>query len=237
MSYTVEQQAPTSYIQIPQQCWLLQQPCDSGYGDGGDDLFAQAFDSYAPNMETTTQWTVPIQSPPLPYESCSSESSPFQYADSLVMSAENQLSQATELSPAWCFETPAAYMSGHDTDAVATDGTQDISQHQPKENSQPRALQPSLREDSCSAPNSRSRSRDHHTAVEQRYRNNLSQHFTKLRLAVPNIQTSQPQRGGLAAKPSKSEVLAGAVDYIKHLERENRKLRGLARQSFDLSQR
>lgn len=69
----------------------------------------------------------------------------------------------------------------------------------------------------------RQRKRIPHTAVERRYRENLNLHLEKLRSAVPNLQAAHRRRSSDIndpMKPSKCEVLMGAVDYIKRLERE-----------------
>lgn len=70
----------------------------------------------------------------------------------------------------------------------------------------------------------RTRKRIPHTAVEKRYRENLNQNLEKLRRAVPNLHAAQRRKSSDhsdALKPSKCEVLIGAVSYIKHLESEN----------------
>lgn len=77
----------------------------------------------------------------------------------------------------------------------------------------------------------RARHRLPHTAVERRYRENLNMHLDKLRLAVPSLSAAGKKRGdGEDAiidvqKPSKCEILIGAVDYIKQIEGENDRLR------------
>ncbi|GAB7353391.1 hypothetical protein MBLNU459_g3866t2 [Dothideomycetes sp. NU459] len=74
----------------------------------------------------------------------------------------------------------------------------------------------------------RPRKRIPHTAVERRYRENLNMHLEKLRTAVPNLQAAQRRRshdGTDALRPSKCEVLIGAVGYIKSLENENERLK------------
>lgn len=74
----------------------------------------------------------------------------------------------------------------------------------------------------------RPRKRIPHTAVERRYRENLNMHLEKLRAAVPNLTAAQRRRsndGSDALKPSKCEVLMGAVEYIKRLETENEQLK------------
>lgn len=73
----------------------------------------------------------------------------------------------------------------------------------------------------------RKRQRIPHTAVERRYRENLNAHLEKLRQSVPSLA----QRGGstgakeASVKPSKCEILNGAIEYIANIERENRGLR------------
>lgn len=75
----------------------------------------------------------------------------------------------------------------------------------------------------------RPRKRIPHTAVERRYRENLNAHLEKLRAAVPNLTSAQRRKssdGSDPLKPSKCEVLMGAVDYIQRLEAENERLKG-----------
>ncbi|KAL1306445.1 hypothetical protein AAFC00_005144 [Neodothiora populina] len=74
----------------------------------------------------------------------------------------------------------------------------------------------------------RPRKRIPHTAVERRYRENLNAHLEKLRSAVPNLTAAQRRKatdGADPMKPSKCEVLIGAVEYIKRLEDENERLK------------
>ncbi|KAK0950317.1 hypothetical protein LTR91_025758 [Friedmanniomyces endolithicus] len=91
----------------------------------------------------------------------------------------------------------------------------------------------------------RKRQRIPHTAVERRYRDNLNAHLDKLRLSVPAFtggarempggslgsaagSTAGGKSGGVGsgeAKPSKCEVLNGAIEHIGEVERENRGLR------------
>ncbi|KAK1817371.1 hypothetical protein LTR12_008238 [Friedmanniomyces endolithicus] len=93
----------------------------------------------------------------------------------------------------------------------------------------------------------RKRQRIPHTAVERRYRDNLNAHLDKLRLSVPAFtggargvvpggsggssamcSTAAGKSGGVGsgeAKPSKCEVLNGAIEHIGQVEMENRGLR------------
>lgn len=74
----------------------------------------------------------------------------------------------------------------------------------------------------------RPRKRIPHTAVERRYRENLNSHLEKLRAAVPNLTAAQRRKSSDGAdplKPSKCEVLMGAVEYIQRLEAENERLK------------
>lgn len=74
----------------------------------------------------------------------------------------------------------------------------------------------------------RNRKRIPHTAVERRYRENLNSQLEKLRHAVPHVQAAQRRRASDIndpMKPSKCEVLVGALDYIKKLEAENKELK------------
>ncbi|KAK5137100.1 hypothetical protein LTR08_001109 [Meristemomyces frigidus] len=78
----------------------------------------------------------------------------------------------------------------------------------------------------CEDPKNRGRKRQRipHTAVERRYRENLNAHLDKLRQTVPALAA----RGGEkheGVKPSKCEVLSGAIDHIGALDKENQALR------------
>jgi len=63
-----------------------------------------------------------------------------------------------------------------------------------------------------------------HKEVERKYRQVLNSEMEKLRVNVPTL----PQHDGTSLadplKPSKTAVLAAAVDYIKSLEAENKRL-------------
>lgn len=86
----------------------------------------------------------------------------------------------------------------------------------------------------------RKRQRIPHTAVERRYRENLNAHLDKLRLTVPAFARRGSGGGGIeiggakagehgesgGVKPSKCEVLTGAIEHIGALDRENKGLRG-----------
>nr|OQO30398.1 hypothetical protein B0A51_02358 [Rachicladosporium sp. CCFEE 5018] len=81
----------------------------------------------------------------------------------------------------------------------------------------------------------RKRTRIPHTAVERRYRENLNAHLERLRQTVPSVASRRPsgnaaaRPGDLAigegAKPSKCEILNGAIEHIQALEREVAALR------------
>ena len=74
----------------------------------------------------------------------------------------------------------------------------------------------------------RNRKRIPHTAVERRYRENLNSQLERLRHAVPHVQAAQRRRASDIndpMKPSKCEVLVGALEYIKKLESENKELK------------
>ncbi|KNG52313.1 hypothetical protein TW65_00784 [Stemphylium lycopersici] len=58
-----------------------------------------------------------------------------------------------------------------------------------------------------------------HTEVERKYREKLNAELERLRKAVPVLPQSDASDVG-AVKPSKSMVLAVAIDYIKELERQ-----------------
>lgn len=58
-----------------------------------------------------------------------------------------------------------------------------------------------------------------HTEVERKYREKLNAELERLRRAVPMLPQSDSADMG-AVKPSKSMVLAVAIDYIKELERQ-----------------
>jgi len=76
----------------------------------------------------------------------------------------------------------------------------------------------------------RKRQRIPHTAVERRYRENLNAHLDKLRQTVPTLAARTPgAKGGEAThegvKPSKCEILNGAIEHIGALDKENQTLR------------
>ena len=77
----------------------------------------------------------------------------------------------------------------------------------------------------------RKRQRIPHTAVERRYRENLNAHLDKLRQAVPPLAArkgpggGKGAEGGEGAKPSKCEILSGAIDHIGVLNKENADLK------------
>ncbi|TKA66493.1 hypothetical protein B0A55_09168 [Friedmanniomyces simplex] len=77
----------------------------------------------------------------------------------------------------------------------------------------------------------RKRQRIPHTAVERRYRENLNAHLDKLRQSVPAFASralASKTTGGVCqegVKPSKCEVLNGAIEHIGALDKENRVLR------------
>ncbi|PSN61298.1 hypothetical protein BS50DRAFT_157774 [Corynespora cassiicola Philippines] len=63
-----------------------------------------------------------------------------------------------------------------------------------------------------------------HNQVERKYREGLNSELERLRRAVPTLP--QSDEGGVMGqpKPSKAMVLAGAIDYIKKIEREREML-------------
>ncbi|KAI4727906.1 hypothetical protein E4T49_04325 [Aureobasidium sp. EXF-10728] len=74
----------------------------------------------------------------------------------------------------------------------------------------------------------RGRKRIPHTAVERRYRENLNLHLENLRHAMPFLQAAQRRRASDVndpMKPSKCEILVGALEYIKRLESEVKELK------------
>ena len=81
----------------------------------------------------------------------------------------------------------------------------------------------------------RKRQRIPHTAVERRYRENLNAHLEKLRQTVPTLASRNVAGAGKGAdraegaKPSKCEILSGAIDYIGTTERENTSLKNEVR--------
>lgn len=239
------------YFSIPQHCWLLQQPHDSGYADGDEDLFAQAFKSFEPAMSMTNAWAGMRNTSALSVSS-SAASSPFEYADSLVQPSRDWRPYETNYNATYSLDGSPYDLSSYDgaSDCMVsapTSQAQSVTQYigLPVQAESPLpALLPSLMDDYLSLKDSpepsvagRPRQREHHTAVEQRYRKNLNQQFGNLRSVIPNIQTTQPQRGGQPAKPSKSEVLSGAVDYIRQLEEEVRRLKGATEDGTDQSRK
>jgi len=76
----------------------------------------------------------------------------------------------------------------------------------------------------------RKRQRIPHTAVERRYRENLNAHLEKLRQTVPALAARTPGcKAGETihegVKPSKCEILNGAIEHIGGLDKENQMLR------------
>ena len=75
----------------------------------------------------------------------------------------------------------------------------------------------------------RKRQRIPHTAVERRYRENLNAHLDKLRQTVPSLASrcgkgvEGMHDGGV--KPSKCEILNGAIEHIGAIDKENQALR------------
>ena len=76
--------------------------------------------------------------------------------------------------------------------------------------------------------NGRKRHRIPHTAVERRYRENLNAHLDKLRQTVPALASRKGPGGGKdgeGVKPSKCEILNGAIEHIGAADKENAALR------------
>lgn len=74
------------------------------------------------------------------------------------------------------------------------------------------------------------RQRIPHTAVERRYRENLNAHLDKLRQTVPALASRKgPGKEGEGVRPSKCEILSGAIDHIGAIDRENAALRNEVR--------
>ena len=75
------------------------------------------------------------------------------------------------------------------------------------------------------------RQRIPHTAVERRYRENLNSNLDKLRQTVPALAARRGQgaskgaEGGEGVKPSKCEILNGAIEHIGSLSKQNDGLR------------
>ncbi|KAF2036405.1 hypothetical protein EK21DRAFT_52454 [Setomelanomma holmii] len=59
-----------------------------------------------------------------------------------------------------------------------------------------------------------------HNQVERKYREGLNAELERLRKAVPILPQSEVAGGMGQPKPSKAMVLAGAIDYIKRIEKE-----------------
>jgi len=59
-----------------------------------------------------------------------------------------------------------------------------------------------------------------HNIVEQKYRNTLNAEMERLRGAIPHMARLGDEPSGGNTKPSKANILAGAVDYIRSLEVE-----------------
>ena len=192
-----------------------------------------------------------------------SPSSPFQYADSLCPNYNNEQWNAYESLnmsvKKLSIDAGISSMTGYcDIDSLLTAAYYDTcttqtkrfqsfsSQHSTSARASmsidpksPVSLpMPTPIEDPSESPDANNRGRPRgrvpHTAVEQRYRQNLNDQFCRLRNAVPEIQTLQPARSGQPPKPSKAEVLMAAAEYIKQLEEENEQLRDAMSQALDL---
>lgn len=82
-------------------------------------------------------------------------------------------------------------------------------------------------------PRGRKRQRIPHTAVERRYRENLNAHLDKLRQTVPSLASKRPAGNsklgdgivGEGVKPSKCEILNGAIEHIGAMTKENSALK------------
>jgi hypothetical protein len=91
-----------------------------------------------------------------------------------------------------------------------------------------------LKAASSSAARGRKRQRIPHTAVERRYRENLNAHLDKLRQTVPSLATlnrgpvlgkGKGEGDAAGPKPSKCEILNGAIEHIGALGKENHALK------------
>ncbi|KAI5252766.1 hypothetical protein E4T42_03139 [Aureobasidium subglaciale] len=237
--------------------WLLQQPKDSGYASDDHDLFEKAFESQLPTIHQVSSHHMQQQQQQTPMSAFSdssasesssnvSQSSPFEYADSLCTPTAYEARwnpyESLDMSvKKLSIDAGITSMTGYcDIDSMLTAAYHNTSASQPKRfsafsQSSPRSSTfnqqsyPQQEESPLEAPPSpalgRPRGRVPHTAVEQRYRANLNDNFTRLRNAVPEIATLQPARSGQPPKPSKAEVLAAAAEYIRQLEEENEALR------------
>ncbi|KAF2675958.1 hypothetical protein K458DRAFT_253115, partial [Lentithecium fluviatile CBS 122367] len=83
---------------------------------------------------------------------------------------------------------------------------------------------------SNSPPASSTNTKQHrlpHNQVERKYRENLNAELERLRRAIPTLPQNAAVDGGAMGqpKPSKAMVLAGAIEYIKAIERERDELR------------
>lgn len=83
------------------------------------------------------------------------------------------------------------------------------------------------REDSESSCSDSSRSRklgiskrQPHHEVERKYREGLNAGLERLRMAVPTLPRQDSQAMDAPPKPSKATILAGAIDYIRQIEKE-----------------
>jgi hypothetical protein len=86
----------------------------------------------------------------------------------------------------------------------------------------------------------RKRQRIPHTAVERRYRENLNAHLEKLRQTVPSLAGRRGPGGskvdgGEGVRPSKCEILHGAIEYIgtqdKVMSAKDQRIAELAREN------
>ncbi|KAK5120140.1 hypothetical protein LTR85_006621 [Meristemomyces frigidus] len=73
----------------------------------------------------------------------------------------------------------------------------------------------------------RKRQRIPHTAVERRYRENLNAHLDRLRQTVPALALRGTKGGEHeGVRPSKCEILNGAIEHIGMVDKENLALKG-----------
>ncbi|KAH7090402.1 hypothetical protein FB567DRAFT_419122, partial [Paraphoma chrysanthemicola] len=84
----------------------------------------------------------------------------------------------------------------------------------------------SLQSSASSSTKGQRASRLPHNQVERKYREGLNAELEKLRKAVPTLPQSEDAGGMGQPKPSKAMVLAGAIDYIKRIEKERDTLLG-----------
>lgn len=173
--------------------------------------------------------------------------------DSTSNAFESSVSPVTDHSrtPSLCGDGPSLYQSPGSPEVLqhptlkreSTDEGVDVDEEPMPKRPQRKRGRPRLDRSNSDTSSTSSKcqrtSRLPHNQVERKYREGLNAELERLRRAVPTLP--QCEEGGVMGqpKPSKAMVLAGAIDYIKKIERErdlyreeNDRLRGIAQRNW-----